>query len=300
MASGPVRQEPRDQLTDVGRPAGFDRPAAAPTARRLEGDGLLPVINGTPIDLASLSGRIVYDDFEDIFTVRPDGSDRQVVTDRPGSEFDGAWSPDGRSIVYRDSRRGINEDDEIYVIDADGTGATNLTNDPANDWGPDWSPDGKSIAFNSDRDGMPLRGYLMDPTGANVRPIDADVWFEYPSFSPDGRRIVFESAVGADYDIYTIDLETGTTTRLTDTSGDDSWPAWSPDGSTIAFTRNGMTACGPRRTRIAGVARSGRASRHLDHGRRRQNQRRVSPRSASSLRGHRMAATCSSRATPCS
>jgi WD40-like Beta Propeller Repeat len=37
------------------------------------------------------------------------------VADRRGPEFDAAWAPDGRWIVYRDSRRGINENDEIYV-----------------------------------------------------------------------------------------------------------------------------------------------------------------------------------------
>ena len=61
--------------------------------------------------------------------------------------------PDGHFVVYRDSRRGINEDDEIYVVRADGTGVRNLTNDPANDWGPDWSSDGEWIVFNSDHDG---------------------------------------------------------------------------------------------------------------------------------------------------
>ena len=85
--------------------------------------------------------------------MRPDGTDVMPLTTMAGSEFDGAWSPDGQLVAYRDSRRGINEDDEIYIVRADGTGARNLTNDPANDWGPDWSPDGEWIVFNSDREG---------------------------------------------------------------------------------------------------------------------------------------------------
>ena len=79
------------------------------------------MIVGEPIDLGSLTGKIVFDDFEDVFTMNADGSDRRVVAGRTGSEFDGTWSPDGRFIAYRDSRRGINEDDEIYVVGADGS-----------------------------------------------------------------------------------------------------------------------------------------------------------------------------------
>ncbi len=82
-----------------------------------------------------------------------DGSRVRSVIDRPGPEFDAAWAPDGRRIVYRDSRRGINENDEIFIAEADGSGRRNLTRNPANDWGPDWSPDGKTIVFNSDRTG---------------------------------------------------------------------------------------------------------------------------------------------------
>jgi Tol biopolymer transport system component len=211
-------------------------PSISPEPSRRQLNGILPVLVGEPIDLRSLRGRIVFDDFEDVFTMNADGSGYRVLAGAAGPEFDGAWSPDGASIVYRDSRRGINEDDEIAIVAADGTGARNLTNHPANDWGPDWSPDGKWIAFNSDRDGFPLRGYLVAPDGSGLRRIDTDAWFEYPSFSPDGRSIVFEGHAGADYDIYTVEIATGRTTRLTDAPGNDSWPVWSPNGSSIAFT----------------------------------------------------------------
>jgi len=207
-----------------------------PSHDRLEHRGETPVLVGDPIPAERLTGRIVFDDFEDVYTMNSDGSDLLTVAGLAGAEFDGAWSPDGSRIVYRDSRRGINVDDEIYIVDSDGTGARNVTNHPANDWGPDWSPDGEWIAFNSDRDGGPLSGYLVRPDGSDLRRIDSDVWLEYPSFSPDGRRVVFEGAVDSDYEVWVADIATGKTVRLTDSRGDDGWPVWSPDGKTIAFT----------------------------------------------------------------
>jgi TolB protein len=208
-------------------------PSARP--RPVVRSGESPVLIGEPIDPATLTGRIVFDDFEDIYTMAADGSDLRRVTTREGAEFDGSWSPDGQWIVYRDSRRGINEDDEVYIVAADGTGVRNLTADPANDWGPDWSPDGQWIVFNSDRGDGPMSGWLVRPDGSGLRRIEADGWVEYPSFSPDGTRIAFMGHAAGDYDIYVADIATGTTTQLTDAPGSDGWSAWSPDGTRIAF-----------------------------------------------------------------
>lgn len=210
-----------------------ERTASSPSER--ERDGTRPVVRGQPIDVARLEGEIVFDDFEDVYVMEADGSNVRSVADRPGPEFDAAWAPDRQWIVYRDSRRGINENDEVYVARPDGSGARNLTGNPANDWGPDWSPDGRTIVFNSDRGGGALSGYLVSPDGSGLRRIDADVWIEYPSFSPDGRKIAFMGHDGGDYEIYVAELETGAATQLTDAPGSDGWPAWSPDGSTIAF-----------------------------------------------------------------
>ena len=200
-------------------------------------DSREPVLVGPPIDVASLTGRIVLSSEDDVFTANADGTRVRRVTRKRGPEFDPAWSPDGERIVYRDSRRGINQDDEIYVVHADGTHARNLTRDRGNDWGPDWSPDGRAIVFNSDRDGLPMGGFLMDPDGSHLRRIPTDAYVEYPAWSPDGTRIAFMGGTSAsEHDIWVVDRDGSNLTRLTDSPGPDGWPAWSPDGTRVAFS----------------------------------------------------------------
>jgi Tol biopolymer transport system component len=213
------------------------RSAVSPQASVSPIDSRVPVVVGDPIDVASLTGRILFSSEDDVYSANADGTGLIRITHRDGPEFDAAWAPDGRRIVYRDSRRGINDDDEIFVANADGTGSRNLTKDPGNDWGPDWSPDGKTIVFNSDRDGLPMGGFLVNPDGSHLRRIPTDAYVEYPAWSPDGKRIAFMGGASAgEYDIWVVDIDGTNLVQLTDSMGSDGWPSWSPDGTRIAFT----------------------------------------------------------------
>jgi WD40-like Beta Propeller Repeat len=55
-------------------------------------------------DRSSLSGRIAFDNHEDVWTINADGTDLTRLTHSPAFEFDPSWSPDGTQIAYRSDR----------------------------------------------------------------------------------------------------------------------------------------------------------------------------------------------------
>ena len=64
-------------------------------------------------DLSSLSGRIAFDNFEDVWTIDADGTDLTRLTRAPYPEFDPSWSPDGTEIAFRSERSG---EPEIWIM----------------------------------------------------------------------------------------------------------------------------------------------------------------------------------------
>ena len=84
----------------------------------------------------------------DIFRADLDGRNLDRLTDAPGYDAEGSYSPDGKQIVFTSFRDG---DPEIYVMDADGKNARRITHTPGYDGGPFFSPDGKRLIYRSDR-----------------------------------------------------------------------------------------------------------------------------------------------------
>jgi Tol biopolymer transport system component len=138
----------------------------------------------------------------DIWIMRSDGSQRRNLTeDSDANDGLAAFSPDGKTLVFRSSR---GRQSDLYLMNADGTNLRRMTNDAATDTFPVFSPAGDAIAFTSDRDG------------------EADV---------SGYRTT---------DIYILDIQPdgtpGQIRRITTASGHDAHPAYSPDGKWLVFT----------------------------------------------------------------
>ena len=101
-----------------------------------------PGASESSIDLAMLTGRIVFDNYEDVWSINADGTGLTRLTQSSWPEFDATWSPDGTRIAFRSQRDG---DPEIWLMNADGSEPHRL----ARGLSPAWSPDGSKIAYAS-------------------------------------------------------------------------------------------------------------------------------------------------------
>lgn len=138
--------------------------------------------------------------WHEIFSVRPDGSDlRQHTRCRAICTF-GSVSPDGKHVLYRKvvatpgldwSLGGIPRNSEVFVSDLDGGNERNLTNNAAFDGWPAWSPDGTRVAFASNRAGPADTGqvYVVGLDGAAPVRISDGPSHVQPAWSHDGRAV---------------------------------------------------------------------------------------------------------------
>jgi Tol biopolymer transport system component len=179
----------------------------------------------------------------DIFAADLDGTNLKRLTDAPGYDAEGSYSPDGTRIVFTSFRDG---DAEIYIMNADGRNPRRITRTPGYDGGPFFSPDGKQIIYRSDRKGNDLlQIYLNNTEGTAERALTQDEFVNWgPYFHPDGHHLIYATSRHGhtNYELYLMDVDTGQLQRITYHEGFDGLPVFSPDGQRLMWTSSGRTA----------------------------------------------------------
>lgn len=201
--------------------------------------------------------RIVYSSLRpgnwDIYYFAGPGAAPRRLTNHPGLDYDAAFSPDGRWVVFTSERRG---NPDLYAIDLQADMEPRLLIDSAamEDQAA-FSPDGRTLAFVSTQSGnadiyvLPfLPGQTQDLTMA-VNLTNHPGGDFRPDFSPDGERIAFSSDRDTpvyghpifsftrqrEGEIYVMDQDGRNAQRLTRTADWDGSPEWSADGATLYF-----------------------------------------------------------------
>ncbi|MBT7096944.1 hypothetical protein HN937_06190, partial [Candidatus Poribacteria bacterium] len=175
---------------------------------------------------------------QDLYSVRPDGSDLRQLTH--GSEWENhpSWSPDGRFIAYAARPTEYGGEYGIFVMNADGTNPVRITGEDVSAATPSWSPDSSRIAFvSSNGNGSGI--FVARRDGTDRQRVTASGG--RPSWSPDGSSIAYHRFRPAGlkdtfYDVFVVQTD-GTGDRHTLTIGQSSFsPAWSPLGDRVALS----------------------------------------------------------------
>lgn len=119
------------------------------------------------------NGRIVFTHFvfghpvfgvqEDIFTIRPDGSDARQLTHTPSTEegsLSAVWGPVGFRIVFGSDRAG---NQHVFGMNANGGGVRQITETDGYEFTPDVSPDGRLVALEHDAADFSTSGIFVGP-----------------------------------------------------------------------------------------------------------------------------------------
>mgnify|MGYP001149866118 CR=1 FL=1 len=187
------------------------------------------------------AGRIVFSSNRSgpwrIWSVRPDGTELEQVTDASPEEHDvdPAFRPDGAEILFSSTRGG---NVGVWRMSADGSQPKRICDgDQA-----DWSPDGKSIALRREE-----RLFVRQLATGKEEPITPDDWphCSGPAWSPDGKRIAFACRWDAGNGVFLVSPEGGEPTKVYDRKGACE-PRWSPDGTRLVYeTETNVAAIDP-------------------------------------------------------
>jgi Tol biopolymer transport system component len=166
-----------------------------------------------------------------------DGTTERLHPEATTTEFEPAFSPDGRYCAFVQSRGNLS----LKLVIRDRQEKRDAVFDPGGGFlgmrRPTIAPDGSRVVFSiPTAAGQELASVNL--RGQDRRSLLTGGINNWPAFSPDGKRIAFCSSRDGALRLYVMNADGSHLQRLTSGPGFAARPAWSPDGKRLAFTAN--------------------------------------------------------------
>ncbi len=175
-----------------------------------------------------------------LYSIRPDGSDRQLIDQLNGYIYAPAWSADGRMLAY--SKQAPRNHPKIYIYDRKSNTQNLVVNAEGSNMSASFSPDGQKMLYSSTVGGN-ADIYEIRLSDGNTRQLTTLPSTEVqPSYAADGKSFVYTSDKirAGRPSIYRYNFATANASVIP-TAGYSASPQLSLDGQRLAYL-NGRKA----------------------------------------------------------
>ncbi|MBP2279196.1 TolB protein [Psychrobacter sp. PL19] len=175
-----------------------------------------------------------------LYSIRPDGSERQLIEQLKGYIYAPAWSTNGQLLAY--SKQVPRQSPKIYIYDRNSNAYNLVVNVNGSNLSASFSPDGQKLLYSSTAGGNADIYEMLLSTGATTQLTTLPSTEVQPSYAADGQSFVYTSdKVRAGRPrIYRYNFATGNATQIS-TSSYAASPQLSLDGTRMGYL-NGRQA----------------------------------------------------------
>ena len=175
-----------------------------------------------------------------LYTIRPDGSDRQLIDQLTGYIYAPAWSADGQQLAY--SKQAPREHPKIYIYERKSNNKQLVVDSEGSNLSASFSPDGQKLLYSSTVGGNAdiYERRLSDGSTKQLTTLPSTE--VQPNYAADGKSFVYTSDKirAGRPSIYRYTFATGNAT-LIPTGGYAASPQLSANGQRMAYL-NGRKA----------------------------------------------------------
>ncbi|MBO1531858.1 PD40 domain-containing protein [Psychrobacter sp. F1192] len=126
-----------------------------------------------------------------LYSIRPDGSKRQLIDQIKGYIYAPSWSADGKRLAY--SKQALRQQPKIYIYDSASRSSRLIVDAPGSHLSPSFSPDGQKLLYSSTVDGD-ADIYELNLSDGHTRQLTTLPSTEVqPSYASDGQSFVYTS-----------------------------------------------------------------------------------------------------------